>query len=66
MTRAPPVISKIPTKSPQPARGKAARPVGGVEAECRGLGLAPFTHGGDWLEGQQRLTYAAPIQSIAI
>ena len=26
MTQAPPVISKIPTKSPQPGRGKAARP----------------------------------------
>jgi hypothetical protein len=31
MTQAPPAVFKIPTESPQPARGKAARP--GVRAK---------------------------------
>jgi len=32
MTQALPAIFKIPTKSPQPARGKAARPAGQAKA----------------------------------
>jgi len=38
--------------------------VAGVEAECRALGLASFTRGGDELEGQVRLRYTKRVQGL--
>ena len=58
MTQEAPARTKIPTKSPQPARGKAARPVvrakAGRTARCRvlmtGTGRAAARSGGEVLE----------------
>lgn len=36
----------------------------GIEAECRDLGLAPFTQGGDELEGQIRLGYTKRVKAL--
>lgn len=38
--------------------------VAGVEAECRALGLAPFTRKGDELEGQARPGYTARVKAL--
>jgi hypothetical protein len=38
--------------------------VAGIRAECRVLGLAPFTQGGDELEGQIRLGYTARVRKF--
>jgi hypothetical protein len=38
--------------------------IAAVEAECRALGLTPFTHGGDRLEGQERLTYTKRVEAL--
>jgi phage host-nuclease inhibitor protein Gam len=38
--------------------------VAGIEAECRDLGLAPFTQGGDKLEGELRLKYTARVKAL--
>lgn len=38
--------------------------VAGIEAECRDLGLTPFTHGGDKLEEELRLKYTARVQAL--
>jgi hypothetical protein len=38
--------------------------VAGIEAECRALGLALFTQGGDKLEGQVRLKYTKRVQAL--
>ena len=36
----------------------------GIRAECRALGLAPFTQDGDELEGQVRLGYTARVRKF--
>jgi hypothetical protein len=38
--------------------------VAGIEAVCLDLGLSPFTHGGDELEGQVRLKYTARAKAL--
>jgi phage host-nuclease inhibitor protein Gam len=38
--------------------------VAGIEAECRDLGLAPFTQNGNELEGQARLGYTARVKAL--
>lgn len=38
--------------------------VNGIEAECRELGLAVFTQGGNELEGQVRLKYTARVKAL--
>ena len=38
--------------------------VAGIKAECRALGLAPFTQDGDELEGQIRLGYTARVKKF--
>lgn len=38
--------------------------VAAVEAECHALGLAPFTQGGDKLEGEVRLKYTKRVQAL--
>jgi hypothetical protein len=38
--------------------------VAGIEAECRGLGLATFTQQGDRLEGQTRPGYTARVKAL--
>lgn len=38
--------------------------VAGIEAECRDLGLTPFTQGGDELEGEVRLKYTARVKAL--
>ena len=41
-----------------------AETVAGIEAECRALGLAPFTQNGGELEGQTRLGYTARVRAL--
>src|SRR5580693_7221804 len=50
MTQAPPAIFKIPTKSPQPARGKAGRVV------VNGTGRAATRGGGEVIELEYGVT----------
>jgi integrase len=58
MTQAPPAIFKIPTKSPQPAHGKAGRPAGRAKANrlaparvlANGTGRAATRGGGEVIE----------------
>ena len=58
MTQAPPAVFKIPTKSPQPARGKAGRPAGRAKAgrpapgrvRASGTGRAATRGGGEVIE----------------
>ena len=38
--------------------------VAGIEAECHALGLTSFTHGGDKLEDQERLTYTKRVKAL--
>lgn len=38
--------------------------IAGIEAECRDLGLSPFTQGGDKLEGEVRLKYTARVKAL--
>jgi hypothetical protein len=38
--------------------------VAGIEAECRDLGLALFTQGGDELEGEVRLKYTKRVKAL--
>jgi len=38
--------------------------VAGIEAECRDLGLPPFTQGGDELEGEVRPRYTARVKAL--
>jgi hypothetical protein len=61
MTRAPPPLTKIPTKSPQPARGKAARPARRARAGrpavlASGTGRAATRGGGEVIELEYGIT----------
>ena len=55
MTQAPPASFKIPTKSPQPARGKAARPAPG-RVLATGTGRAATRGGGEVIELEHGIT----------
>ena len=55
MTQAPPAVFKIPTKSPQPARGKAARPAPG-RVIVTGTGRAATRGGGEVIELEHGIT----------
>ncbi len=64
MTQAPPAIFKIPTKSPQPARGKPGRPSGRAKAgrpapgrvRASGTGRAATRGGGEVIELEYGIT----------
>ena len=64
MTQAAPAVFKIPTKSPQPARGKAARPAGRAKAGHpargrvlgNGTGRAAIRGGGEVVELEYGIT----------
>ena len=64
MTQAPAVVFKIPTESPQPARGKAARPAGRAKAGgpaprrvlANGTGRAATRGGGEVIELEYGIT----------
>jgi hypothetical protein len=55
MTQAPPAVFKIPTKSPQPARGKAGRPAPG-RVRASGTGRAATRGGGEVIELEYGIT----------
>ncbi len=64
MTQAPPAVFKIPTKSPQPARGKAGRPAGRAKVgrpasgrvRASGTGRAATRGGGEVIELEYGIT----------
>src|SRR5271157_3816307 len=64
MTQAPPAIFNIPTKSPQPARGKPGRPARRAKASCpatgrvvaNGTGRAATRGGGEVIELEYGIT----------
>ena len=64
MTQPPPVISKIPTKSPQPARGKTARPAARAKTGrlatgrvlAHGTGRSATRGGGEVIELEYGIT----------
>ena len=64
MTQAPPAVFKIPTKSPQPARSTAARPVARAKAGrtatgralANGTGRAATRGGGEVIELEYGIT----------
>ena len=64
MTQAPPAVFKIPTKSPQPARGKAGHPAGRAKAgrpvpgrvRASGTGRAATRGGGEVIELEYGIT----------